>query len=105
VRGQAARGYKSLVRESVLAPKAAGIPSGIEMLAPGSPADPIQIIDVRDLGAWLVRLVESRVFGAFNACGPDKKLSMGEVLETSKAITKSDAKFTWVSAHFLPKLP
>src|ERR1700674_2335271 len=40
---------------------------GGEMLAPGTPHDPIQIIDVRDLAAWMMKLVESRTKGYFNA--------------------------------------
>src|SRR5581483_5696245 len=34
------------------------IDRGGEVLAPGAPTDPVQIIDVRDLGAWLITLVE-----------------------------------------------
>ena len=41
------------------------------MLAPGSPEDPIQLIDVRDLGEFLVRLIEDKTNGVFNALGPD----------------------------------
>jgi 2'-hydroxyisoflavone reductase len=36
---------------------------GGEMLAPGTPKDPIQIIDVRDLTAWMMKLVEARTTG------------------------------------------
>ena len=43
---------------------------GGEVLAPGSPDDPIQLIDVRDLGEFLVRLIEGRTTGVFNALGP-----------------------------------
>ncbi len=39
---------------------------GGEMLAPGTPEDPIQIIDVRDLAAWMMHLVEARTNGYFN---------------------------------------
>src|SRR5262245_23160837 len=31
---------------------------GGEVLAPGSPADPVQFIDVRDLGEWIVKTIE-----------------------------------------------
>ena len=44
---------------------------GGEMLVPDLGDDePLQFIDVRDLGAWIVRLVERGERGAFNATGP-----------------------------------
>ena len=57
---------------------------GGEVLAPGSPDDPIQFIDVRDLGAFLVRLIEDKTTGVFNALGPDKVLTMGQTLDACK---------------------
>ncbi len=74
-----------------------------EVLAPGTPKDPIQIIDVRDLGGWLVHTVEQNITGVFNACGPEKALTMGEVLDACKSASASEARFTWVSADFLQK--
>src|SRR5262249_40998333 len=53
---------------------------GGEVLAPGSADDPVQLIDVRDLGAWLVTLAEAGTTGVFNALGPIKPLTMGAVL-------------------------
>jgi 2'-hydroxyisoflavone reductase len=81
----------------------ARVDKGGEMLAPGTPDDPIQIIDVRDLGEWMVLVAEQRSYGTFNACGPEKKLSMGEVLDACKANSKNDVRFTWVDAEFLAK--
>ncbi len=69
---------------------------GGRMLAPGAPTDPLQIIDVRDLGAWMVRLAETRAAGAFNACGPAKRLTMGEVIEECLAQTGRKAAPVWV---------
>ncbi|HWR52002.1 MAG TPA: NAD-dependent epimerase/dehydratase family protein, partial [Bryobacteraceae bacterium] len=40
---------------------------GGEVLVPGSPSDPLQIIDVRDLGNWLITLAGNGTFGTFNA--------------------------------------
>ncbi len=76
---------------------------GGEMLAPGAPTDPIQVIDVRDLGEWMVHVAETRAFGMFNACGPAKKLSMGEMLAACKAACTNDTKLVWVDAAFLAK--
>lgn len=77
------------------------VEKGGEVLAPGAPTDPIQIIDVRDLAEWMLLLAENKTFGVFNACGPEKRLTMGEVLESAKRVTKSDATFTWVDGKFL----
>jgi len=74
---------------------------GGEVLAPGTPADPIQIIDARDLAEWTIRMVEQGTLGSFNAVGPKTKLSMGRMLEVIKRTTNSDARFTWVDDKFL----
>jgi nucleoside-diphosphate-sugar epimerase len=74
---------------------------GGEVLAPGSPSDPIQIIDARDLAEWTIRMVEQGTVGAFNATGPKSRLSMGRMLDVMKKTTKSDARFTWVDDEFL----
>jgi 2'-hydroxyisoflavone reductase len=76
---------------------------GGEVLAPGSPDDPIQLIDVRDLGEFLVRLIEDRTTGVFNALGPRQTLTMSQTLEACKQAAGSDATFTWVEADFLKK--
>lgn len=74
---------------------------GGEMLAPGSPSDPMQFIDVRDLAEFVALCVEQRIPGRYNACNPARSVTVGKVLDTSKAVSKSDAKFVWVSPAFL----
>ena len=74
---------------------------GGEVLAPGSPSDPMQIIDARDLAEWTIRMVEQGAVGAFNATGPKSRLSMGRMLSDMKKTTNSDARFTWVDDDFL----
>lgn len=74
---------------------------GGEVLAPGTSADPVQIIDARDLAEWTIRMVEEGTVGAFNAVGPKSKLTMGRMLDEMKKTTKSNAKFTWVDSDFL----
>ena len=51
---------------------------------PGSPQDPTQFIDSRDLAEWTIRLVERGLAGTFNATGPS--LAMGTVLDTAHAM-------------------
>lgn len=74
---------------------------GGEVLAPGTTADPIQIIDARDLAEWTIRMVEQGTTGPFNAVGPKSKLTMGRMLAEIKKTTNSDARFTWVDTNFL----
>jgi 2'-hydroxyisoflavone reductase len=72
-----------------------------EVLAPGNPSDPVQIIDARDLAEWTIRMVENGQAGIYNAVGPDKPLTMGTMLEGIKSALHSDCQFTWAPADFL----
>lgn len=77
------------------------IARGGEVLAPGDPAQPLQVIDARDLGEWTVRLVEARQGGVLNAVGPDHVLSMERFLETCRAEVGPRSTLTWVAENFL----
>lgn len=79
----------------------ARIDRGGDVLAPGTPDDPAQYIDSRDLAEFMVRLAENRVFGTFNATGPARPTTMAETLYGIKAVTTAGASFTWVPADFL----
>jgi 2'-hydroxyisoflavone reductase len=72
---------------------------GGEVLAPGPPERPTQVIDVRDLGAWIVALCERATSGTFNATHPG--VSFAELLGTCAAVAASDARATWVADEFL----
>ena len=77
---------------------------GGEMLAPGTPRDPIQVIDVRDLAAWLMRLAASRATGCYNAVSPPRAQSMGELIVASQSASPaSGTRVTWVPEDFLAK--
>ncbi len=74
---------------------------GGEVLAPGDLQMPVQIIDVRDLAEWNIRLVEDQVAGVFNATGPESFLTMGDVIETCQRVAKIQSSITWVDEEFL----
>ena len=77
------------------------IAEGGEVLAPGDPDRPVQLIDVRDLAGWTLRMAEERNTGAYNATGPDHELTMRGMLEGIREATGSDARFTWLSEKLL----
>jgi len=77
------------------------IDGGGEVVAPGDGTDLVQIVDVRDLGRFLVHLVEQEASGTYNAVGPRSPMTMAEMLYGIRAITASDVSFTWVPADFL----
>lgn len=74
---------------------------GGEVLAPGSPDAPTQMVDVRDLAGWMVSLLERGIGGTFNGTGPAGPLTLGACLERVRAAVGSDAQLTWVSEEFL----
>ncbi len=74
---------------------------GGEILAPGSPTQNLQFIDVRDLAKWIVGMVERQETGFYNATGPKLSLSFEELLNTCVQISKKEASLTWVSENFL----
>jgi 2'-hydroxyisoflavone reductase len=77
------------------------VAKGGEMLAPGTPNDPFQFIDVRDLADFMKLCVEKRIPGVYNACNTPRSVTMGELLDTSKKVSGADTKITWASPQFL----
>ena len=74
---------------------------GGEVLAPGTPNDPVQIIDARDLAEFSIRVAEEGITGTYNATGPQATLTMAEMLGGIRSVMSNDAHLTWVSADFL----
>jgi len=77
------------------------IAAGGEVLAPGDPDLPLQLIDARDLGAFLLDSGTSGTPGTFNVTGPRGNATMGSWLGDAVAATGSDARLTWVDDAFL----
>ena len=74
---------------------------GGEVLAPGDGTDPVQIIDVRDFGDWLVRMAEAGESGTYNVVGPATPRPMTELLYGIRAVTTAETTFTWVDTDFV----
>jgi nucleoside-diphosphate-sugar epimerase len=73
---------------------------GGEVLGPGDPADRVQVVDVRDLAAWVVRLAESGRAGVFDAVGP--VTPVGDLLaETAAGAGNSSPQIVWTGQDFL----
>ncbi len=78
------------------------IERGGEILAPGDgDVDRVQVIDVRDLCEWAVRLCEARTYGTFMAVGPQNGRSVAELLYGIAAVTTAPLTWTWVPLEFL----
>ena len=69
---------------------------GRRLLAPAPPDGPVQVIDVRDLAEWIVRMVEGGSTGAFNATSPDGAHTWESMLAACGA-----TDITWVDEAFL----
>ncbi len=74
---------------------------GGAVLAPGDPAQQVQLIDVRDLAEWTIGMVEMNATGIYNATGPAQPLTMQQLLAECNAVADHKADFTWVSEAFL----
>lgn len=60
-----------------------------EVLVPDTPDFPAQLVDARDLAAWLVRCGERRTSGIVDAVGPGSRVA--EMLSVARAAARSDA--------------
>jgi nucleoside-diphosphate-sugar epimerase len=74
--------------------------AGGEVLAPGSPDEEVQVIDVRDLASWLVDCAEARTTGVFHGTG--RATSRAEFLaQVADGVGAPDLSWTWVDQEFL----
>ena len=78
------------------------IADGGEVLAPGSPDERVQVIDVRDLASWLVDCAERRVTGVLHGTG--RAMSRADFLEQiadGVGLDAGERRWTWVDQGFL----
>jgi len=69
---------------------------GGEIMVPGKGNDPVQYVDVRDVANWMIRLIESRTVGTFNAVGPASATGMHAFVYGAHAAFSSAASFVMI---------
>ena len=79
----------------------ARVSQGGEMMAFGTPKDPVQYIDARDLAKFCLLCVENRQVDIYNSIGPEQVFTIGQMLNQIKAAIGASTRFTWVPAAFL----
>jgi 2'-hydroxyisoflavone reductase len=72
---------------------------GGAILAGGDPATPVQYIDVRDLGAWMIRLAEKQTTGTYNAIGP--KIDQQKMVNSARDNAQRISRVTWTPMEWL----
>ncbi|MET8545208.1 NAD-dependent epimerase/dehydratase family protein [Kitasatospora sp. NPDC004799] len=74
---------------------------GGEVLAPGRPDAPVQVVDVRDLAAWMLGLLERGASGAYHAATPPP-FGLGDLLDAvASTVAPPGTTVTWVAEDFL----
>jgi 2'-hydroxyisoflavone reductase len=73
-----------------------------EILAPGSGQDPLQFIDVNDVGRFVANAVTQGLVGTYNCVGPSsEKLLWNEFLDQAKNHLQSKSPIHWAPEDFL----
>jgi 2'-hydroxyisoflavone reductase len=76
--------------------------TGGTVLAPGQPDDPIQVIDARDMGTWIIGLLERSVTGTFHAASPAPPFGFGQMLDAIAAeVAPAGTRLTWADTDWL----
>ena len=69
---------------------------GQPVLAPGTPDRPLQVIDARDLAAWLLHLLDQCAAGAFNAVSPPGAITWGGLVQACASAAGVQSDVRWV---------
>lgn len=74
---------------------------GGEVLVPGTPDQPMDLIDMRDLADWLLHAIDANLTGVYNVAGPGERITIADVLDNSRSLAQSDARYTYIPGDFL----
>jgi 2'-hydroxyisoflavone reductase len=72
---------------------------GGEVLAMGRMTDPVMLMDVRDLAAFNIHLLEREAGGIFNIAGPASPMTQEDFLHGLRFCTGAPVEFTWVDDY------
>ena len=72
---------------------------GGNVLAPGHADDPMQLIDVRDLAEFMVRLLETGQRGVYNVAGPREPLTARRFYEQAAKSLDANVRYTFVDDY------
>lgn len=77
------------------------IAEGGEVVVPDNKLLPMQGIDVRDLGGWIIHLIDNDINGIYNAVGPKESFSYLEMLEIINKTFGNKSSWKMISEDFL----
>ena len=75
--------------------------AGGTMLAPAPPDYALQFVDVRDLAAFQLDLLERGETGLVHAVGPGEAVTLGSLIEESRVTADADLDVVWADAETL----
>ncbi len=79
--------------------------TGGDILAPGPEDGDLQVVDARDLGAFMLDHLESGTAGLFGVTGPAEPLTWGSFLRLGCDVAGAEPSLTWVGrAHLEAEL-
>lgn len=81
----------------------ARIAEGGAVVVPEWLDQPTQFMDVRDLAAWTIRMVEKGATGTFNATGPGEPMTLGGLFEACRSVCNPKARLVPVPSNVLAK--
>jgi 2'-hydroxyisoflavone reductase len=70
-----------------------------DVIIPGNKDDPVQFIDVRDVSDWMIRLIENKTAGTFNAVGPVSKMTIHEFAKGAHSAFDTKVNFITINDY------
>ena len=72
------------------------IADGGDVLAAGRPDAPLQVLDARDLAAFVLARIDARDCQIYNATGPAAPLTWGSLFEDLQSVTGTPVRLHWI---------